>query len=49
MQGAVSRNNKLVALEDRNGTSKMINKIKKSVKNLTGVLVKFPKKNKILE
>ena len=48
MQGAVSRNNKLVALEDRNGTSKMINKIKKSVKNLTGVLVKFPKKKQDL-
>jgi len=48
VQGAVSRNNKLVALEDRNGTSKMINKIKKSVKNLTGVLVKFPKKKQDL-
>ena len=42
-QGAVSRNN-IVILEKREGTQKMLKKIKK-IKNIAkGVLVKFPKK-----
>ena len=42
-QGAVSRNNKIIAIEDKNGTQLMLKKIKK-VKNMyNGVLVKFPK------
>ncbi|MDC0512007.1 UDP-2,3-diacylglucosamine diphosphatase LpxI [bacterium] len=40
-QGAVSRNNKLIAIEGKSGTQKMLNQIKN--KN-NGVLVKFPKK-----
>ena len=44
IQGAVSRNNSII-LEKRDGTQKMLKKIKKA-KNITkGVLVKFPKKN----
>ena len=43
IQGAVSRNN-IVVLEKRDGTQKMLKKIKK-IKNIAnGVLVKFPKK-----
>jgi len=43
IQGAVSRNNSII-LEKREGTQKMLKKIKK-LKNITkGVLVKFPKK-----
>ena len=42
-QGAISRNNTII-LENRDGTQKMLKKIKK-IKNITnGVLVKFPKK-----
>ena len=41
-QGAVSRNNKVIAIEDKGGTQKMLKKIKK--KFSSGVLVKFPKK-----
>ena len=43
IQGAVSRNNTVI-LEKRDGTHKMLKKIKKSKKNTGGVLVKFPKK-----
>tara|TARA_B100001057_G_scaffold49944_1_gene44502 strand:- start:764 stop:1552 length:789 start_codon:yes stop_codon:yes gene_type:complete len=43
VQGAVSRNNSII-LEKRDGTQKMLKKIKK-IKNIAkGVLVKFPKK-----
>ena len=43
IQGAVSRNNSII-LEKKEGTHKMLKKIKK-LKNITkGVLVKFPKK-----
>ena len=43
IQGAVSRNNSII-LEKKEGTQKMLKKIKK-LKNITkGVLVKFPKK-----
>ena len=40
-QGAVSRNNKVIAVEGREGTKKMLSNIKNKG---NGVLVKFPKK-----
>ena len=40
-QGAVSRNNKVIAVEGREGTQKMLSNIKNKE---NGVLVKFPKK-----
>ena len=40
-QGAVSRNNKVIAIEGKEGTEKMLSKI---VNKGSGVLVKFPKK-----
>jgi len=40
-QAAVSRNSKVIAIEGKEGTQKMLQKIKKKV---NGVLVKFPKK-----
>ena len=40
-QGAVARNNKVIAIEGKDGTQKMLKKIKKKD---DGVLVKFPKK-----
>ena len=43
IQGAVSRNN-IVILEKREGTQKMLKKIKKIKNIVKGVLVKFPKK-----
>tara|TARA_B110001450_G_scaffold238668_1_gene245874 strand:- start:84 stop:866 length:783 start_codon:yes stop_codon:yes gene_type:complete len=44
-QGAVSRNNKVVAIEGKEGTQKMLKKIKDKH---GGVLVKFPKKKQDL-
>ncbi len=41
IQGAVSRNNKVIAIEDELGTQKMLKEIKNK---RGGVLVKFPKK-----
>jgi len=47
-QGVVVRNNKLVAIEGRGGTKKMLEKSRlKKLKNF-GVLVKFPKKKQDL-
>ena len=43
-QGAVCRNNKIIAVEGRGGTKQMLKKIKKIKKKINGVLVKFPKK-----
>ena len=43
-QGAVSRNKKIIAIENKGGTQKMLVKIKNNVNKKTGVLVKFPKK-----
>ena len=43
IQGAISRNN-IDILEKREGTQKMLKKIKKIKNIVTGVLVKFPKK-----
>ena len=40
-QGAVSRNNKVIAIEGKSGTQQMLKKIKNKGE---GVLVKFPKK-----
>ena len=44
-QGAVSRNNKVIAIEGKEGTHKMLKKIKNKG---SGVLVKFPKKKQDL-
>ena len=43
-QAAVSRNNRIEAIENKTGTKKMLQKIKKIKRNKMGVLVKFPKK-----
>ena len=48
MQGVITQNNKLIISEGKDGTQKMIKKIKKKSKVLTGVLVKFPKKKQDL-
>ena len=44
-QGAVSRDDKVIAIEDNEGTQKMLKKIKNKK---SGVLVKFPKKKQDL-
>ena len=44
VQGAVCRNNKIIAIEGTGGTQKMIKKIKRINKIFSGVLVKYPKK-----
>ena len=44
VQGAICRNNKVIALEGIGGTQKMIKKVKKINKFLNGILIKFPKK-----
>ena len=43
-QGTVVRNNKVVAIEGKGGTEKMLKKIKNKKQKNKGVLVKFPKK-----
>ena len=48
-QGAVVRNKKVVAIEGKDGTQKMLKRCKSKKFKNKGVLVKFPKKNKILE
>ena len=47
-QAAVSIDNKVVTLEDKEGTKAMLKKIKKRSKIVKGVLVKFPKKKQDL-
>jgi DUF1009 family protein len=47
-QGAVVRENKVLAIEGRSGTDKMLKKIKKKSNILKGVLVKFPKRKQDL-
>ena len=42
-QGAICRNNKIVAFEGRGGTQEMIKKIKKITKLPSGILIKLPK------
>ncbi len=44
VQGVVCRNKKVIAIEGKGGTQKMIRKIKKIYKFPNGVLIKFPKK-----
>ncbi len=44
VQGAISRNNKVLDTESVRGTKRMLERVKKSLKILNGVLVKFPKK-----
>jgi len=48
VQAAVSRNNRIEAIESKSGTKKMLQKIKTIKKNKIGVLVKFPKKKQDL-
>ena len=48
VQGAICRNNKIVALEGSGGTQKMIKRVKKITKSLNGILIKFPKKKQDL-
>ena len=43
-QGAVSRNNRVIAIETKDGTQKMLKTIKKIKNKTCGVLVKLPKK-----
>ncbi len=47
-QGAIIKNEKVIAIEGRDGTQKMLQKCKIKVKNNTGVLVKLPKKKQDL-
>ena len=47
-QGAIVRNNKVIAIEGINGTKKMIENCKKDKFEKNGVLVKFPKKKQDL-
>ena len=44
VQGVISRNNKILALEENEGTQKMIKSIKRINKTRNGVLIKYPKK-----
>ena len=46
-QGVVVRNKKLIAIEGIGGTQKLLKKSKNKKYKNNGVLVKFPKKNKI--
>ncbi len=48
VQGAVCRNNKIIALEGSGGTQKMIKKLIKKDKSPNGILIKFPKKRQDL-
>jgi len=47
-QGAVVRNSKVIAIEGKGGTQKMLNKCKRKKYINQGVLVKFPKKKQDL-
>ena len=48
VQGAICRDNKIVALEGSGGTQKMIKKVKKINHLPSGILIKFPKKRQDL-
>ena len=48
VQGAICRDNKIVALEGSGGTQKMIKKVKKINRLPSGILIKFPKKRQDL-
>ena len=47
-QGTVVRNKRILAIEDKEGTEKMLNKCKNNAYKNKGVLVKFPKKKQDL-
>jgi UDP-2,3-diacylglucosamine hydrolase len=47
-QGAIIKNNKVLAIEGNDGTHKMLKRIKKKEKKLKGILAKFPKKKQDL-
>ena len=47
-QGTVVRNNKVIAIEGKDGTKKMLSKCKSKIFKNKGVLVKFPKKEQDL-
>ena len=47
-QGLVVRSNKILTIEDKDGTQTMLKKIKKKNNLLNGILVKFPKKKQDL-
>ena len=47
-QGTVVRNDKVIAIEGKGGTKKMLNKCKSKIFKNKGVLVKFPKKKQDL-
>ena len=47
-QGVIARNRKVIAVEGKDGTQKMIKKCKSKKFRNTGVLVKFPKKKQDL-
>ncbi len=48
VQGTICRNNKILAIEGSGGTQKMIKKVKKVNKSLSGILIKYPKKRQDL-
>ena len=48
VQGAICRNNKILAIEGNGGTQKMIKKVKKINKSPSGILIKYPKKRQDL-
>ena len=47
-QGTVVRNEKVIAIEGKGGTEKMLSKCKRKISKKKGVLVKFPKKKQDL-
>jgi UDP-2,3-diacylglucosamine hydrolase len=47
-QGAIVRNKRIIAVEGKEGTQKMLSKCKKSKYEKKGVLIKFPKKRQDL-
>ena len=47
-QGIIVKNRKIIAIEEKNGTEKMLLKFKKNISIKSGVLVKFPKKEQDL-
>ena len=48
VQGAICRDNKILAFEGSGGTEEMIKKVKKITKYPNGILIKFPKKRQDL-
>ena len=48
-QGTIVRDQKVIAIEDKSGTEKMLKKCKSLINKKSGVLVKFPKKNQDLK